>query len=93
MERVEQKTAEIVADNAALLERAKTGLLRLAVDMIEAYPDTKAAEIKKKQNGALLTYRLKDIAAVISVLEDKAQRGQTMDMEDLAPLSELLRDE
>ena len=55
LERVEQKTAEAVADNAVLLERAKNSLLRLAVDMIEAYPDTKAAEIKKKQGGALLT--------------------------------------
>ena len=91
MQKVEQKTAEVVADNAVLLERAKTGLLRLAVEMIEAYPDQKAAEIKKKQNGALITYRMKDIAAVLSVLEDKTQKGQTMDTEDLSPLAELLK--
>lgn len=93
VEKVSEKTAEAVADNAALLERAKTGLLRLAVEMIESYPDTKAAEIKKKQNGAILTFRMKDIAAVLSVLEDKTQRGQQMDTEDLSPLVELLRDE
>ena len=91
LERVEQKTAEVVADNAVLLERAKTGLLRLAVEMIEAYPNVKAAEIKKKQDGALLTYRMKDIAAVLTVLEDKTQKGQTMDTEDLSPLTELLK--
>ena len=91
MEKVEQKTAEAVADNAVLLERAKTGLLRLAVEMIESYPEQKAAEIKKKQGGVLLTYRMKDIAAVLSVLEDKTQKGQTMDTEDLSPLAELLK--
>ena len=92
IEETTQKTAEAVAENAVLLERAKTGLLKLAVDMIEAYPG-KAAEIKKKQGGAFLTYRMKDIAAVLSVLEDKAQKGQTADIEDLAPLAELLRDD
>lgn len=93
VEKISEKTAEAIADNAALLERAKTGLLRLAVGMIEAYPDAKAAEIKRKQNGAILTYRMKDIAAVLSVLEDKSQKGQTMDEEDLSPLVELLRDD
>lgn len=93
VEKISEKTAEAVADNAALLERAKTGLLRLACEMIEAYPDVKAAEIKRKQGGALLTYRMKDIAAVLSVLEDKTQKGQTMDIEDLAPLAGLLRDD
>lgn len=93
VEKVSQKTAEAVADNAVLLERAKTGLLRLAVGMIEAYPDAKAAEIKRRQGGAYLTYRLKDIAAVLSVLEDKTAKGQGIDVEDLTPLGELLRDE
>ena len=92
LEKTEQKTAEIVADNAVLLERAKTGLLRLAVSMIESYPDSQAAEIKKKQNGALLTYRMKDIAAVLSVLEDKTQKGQSADIEDLSPLVDLLNE-
>jgi hypothetical protein len=93
LEKTEQKAAETLADNATLLEQAKTGLLRLAVEMIKAYPDSNAAEIKKKQGGALLTYRMKDIAAVLSVLEDKTQKGQTMDIEDLAPLAGLLRDD
>ena len=93
IERVEQKTAEIVADNATLLERAKTGLLRRVVDMIENYPATSAAEVKTKQNGAILKYSMKDIAAVLSVLEDKSAKGQNADIEDLSPLTELLRDE
>ena len=91
VEKISEKTAEAVADNAALLERAKTGLLRLAVGMIEAYPDAKAAEIKRKQGNAIVTYRVRDVAAVIAVLEDKTQKGQSMDIEDLAPLAELLR--
>ena len=92
VEKVSEKTAEIVADNAALMERAKTGLLRLAVEMIEAYPDRQAAEIKRKQGGALYTYRMKDIAAVLSVLEDKTQKGQSADIEDLSPLADLLNE-
>lgn len=93
VEKVTQKTAEAVADNAVLLERAKTGLLRRVVDMIENYPATSAAEVKTKQNGAILKYSMKDIAAVLSVLEDKTQKGQSADIEDLSPLAELLRDE
>jgi transcriptional regulator with XRE-family HTH domain len=93
LERVEQKTAEAVADNAVLIEKIKTGLLQRLVGMVIDYPDKNAAEIKKKENGALLIYRMKDIAAVLAVLEDKSQRGQTADMEDLSPLAELLRDE
>lgn len=93
LEKVEQKTAEIISDNAVLLERAKTGLLRRVVDMIENYPATSAAEVKTKQNGAILKYSMKDIAAVLSVLEDKTAKGQSADIEDLSPLAELLRDE
>lgn len=93
LEKVEQKTAEIISDNAVLLERAKTGLLRRVVDMIENYPATSAAEVKTKQNGAILKYSMKDIAAVLSVLEDKTAKGQSADIEDLSPLAELLKDE
>lgn len=93
IQKVEQKTAEIISDNAVLLERAKTGLLRRVVDMIENYPATSAAEVKTKQNGAILKYSMKDIAAVLSVLEDKTAKGQSADIEDLSPLAELLRDE
>ena len=93
MAKTEQKTAEVVADNAVLIERIKTGLLQRLVGMVEAYPDKNAAEIKRKEGGALLIYRMKDIAAVLSVLEDKSARGQSADIEDLSPLTELLRDE
>ena len=90
--KVEQKTAETVADNAVLLERAKTGLLRLAVGMIENYPKTSAAEVKTKQNGSILKYSMKDLAAVLAVLEDKTQKGQSADIEDLSPLADLLNE-
>ena len=93
VENVTQKTAEIVADNATLLEQAKTALLRRVVDMIDKYPDTGAQEVKRKQNGALLKYSLKDIATVLAVVESKQEKGKAADIEDLAPLAELLRDE
>lgn len=93
LERVEQKTADLVADNATLLEQAKTALLRRVVDMIDKYPDTGAQEVKRKQNGALLKYSLKDIATVLAVVESKQEKGKAADIEDLAPLAELLRDE
>ena len=92
LEKVEQKTAEAVADNAVLIERVKTGLLQRLVCMVEQYPDKNAAEIKRKENGALLTYRMKDIAAILSVLEDKSAKGQSADVEDLFPLVELLKE-
>ncbi len=91
-QKVSQKTAEAVADNAVMLERIKTKLLVKLDGMIEAYPDANAAEIKRKQNGAYLTYRMRDIAAVYAALEDKTVRA-SVDIEDLTPLAELLRDE
>ena len=92
LEKVEQKTAEVVADNAVLMERAKTGLLRLAVAMIENYPVKDAQEVKRKKNGAIYKYSMKDLAAVLSVIEDKSARV-SIDVEDLSPLVELLKDE
>ena len=76
-----------------LLERAKTALLGKVVRMIENFPDSGAQVVKKKQNGALLTFSLKDIATVLAVVEDKTEKGKGVDVEDLAPLAELLRDE
>ena len=93
VEKVAEKKAEIIVDNAVLLERVKTGLLQRLVSMVEEYPDKNAAEIKKKENGALLIYRMKDIAAIYAALEDKTAAGKNADIEDLTPLAELLRDE
>lgn len=91
--KVQQKTAEIVSDNAVLIERAKTALLTRVVDMIEKYPNTGAQTVKTKRNGALLTYSLKDIATVLALVEDKAQKGQGADIEDLSPLMGLLEND
>lgn len=92
-EKVTEKTAEAVADNAVLLERAKTALLLRAVRMAENYPGGNAQEVKKVTKHGVSTYRFKDIAAVLSVLEEKQQKGQATDIEDLAPLAELLNNE
>ena len=93
IEKVTEKKAEAIADNAVLIEQAKTALLRRVVGMIEKYPDTGAQEVKTKRNGALLKYSLKDIATVLAVVEAKQDKGKATDIEDLAPLAELLRDE
>ena len=95
----EQKTAEIVVDNATRLERIKTKILEKVEQMVEAY-DTDATEYStvkvttKGKKPAILKYKIKDLAAVYESLCDKsAKPGQGADVEDLAPLAELLKDE
>lgn len=92
VQKVEQKTAEEVADNAVMLQRIKAKLLKKLDSMVDAYPDKNVAEMRKKEGGALLIYRMKDIAAVYAALEDKTVKA-SVDVEDLSPLVELLRDE
>lgn len=94
VEKVSEKTAEIVADNAALLERIKTGLLRKLAVMVDNFPDVGAGEMRRREaDGTELIYRMRDIAAVYETLQDKLPKGQTADIEDLSPLVELLKDE
>ena len=94
LEKVEQKTAEIVADNAVLLERIKTKLLTRLDKMVDAYPDNETVEIKKrtvsKGSSTEKIYRMKDIAAIYAALEDKTTKTNA-DIEDLSPLAELLK--
>ena len=92
IEKVTEKKAEAVADNAVMLERIKTKLLTKLDSMVDAYPDKNVAEMRKKENGALLIYRMKDLAAVYSALEEKTLKAN-IDIEDLSPLGELLRDD
>ena len=92
VEKVSEKTAEIVADNAVLLERIKTKLLQRLDRMVEEFPTT-AQEMKLKDKGQEVTFRMRDIAAVYAALEDKTAKGQGADIEDLSPLAELLKDE
>lgn len=92
IEKVSQKKAEEVADNAVTLERIKTKLLAKLEKMVDAYPDTQAAEIRINAKSVVTTYRMRDIAAVYAALEDKTIKAN-VDIEDLSPLTELLRDE
>lgn len=92
VEKVTQKTVEEVADNAVMLQRIKAKLLRKLDSMVEAYPDANAAEIKHKTKSTEIIYRMRDIAAVYAALEDKTVKA-SVDIEDLSPLTELLRDE
>lgn len=93
VEKVSEKTAEIVADNAVMLQNIKTKLLRKLEAMVDAYPETQAAEIKHRTKTTEVVYRMRDIAAVYAALEDKTAVGQKTDIEDLAPLAELLSDD
>ena len=96
VEKVSEKTAEIVADNAALCEQIKTDLLKKLSLMIQNFPVDAYAGEKKVRNVSKNTYteyvyRIRDIAAVYEALSDKTAKGQTMDTEDLSPLAELLK--
>ena len=91
VEKVAQKTAEIVADNATLCEQIKTKLLRKLSDMVDAFPDTKAGEMRERVGNIDYIYKMKDLAAVYETLSGKLPPGQSADIEDLTPLSELLK--
>ena len=92
LKRVEQINADKVADNATMLQDIKAKLLRKLSDMVDAYPDANAAEIKQRTKSTEIVYRMRDIAAVYAALEDKTIKA-SIDIEDLSPLGELLRDE
>ncbi len=91
IEKVEQKTAEIVADNATLCEQIKTTLLKKLAIMAESFPTDGTETRKKNKNGDELIYRMRDLAAVYESLSDKIPAGMSADMEDLSPLAELLK--
>ena len=92
VEKVTQKTADEVADNAVTLQRIKAKLLSKVETMIDNFPNTNAGEMRERIGNADYIYRLKDLAAVYSALEDKTIKA-SVDIEDLSPLSELLRDD
>ena len=61
--------------------------------MIDEYPGKNAAELKVRTARTESKYSIRDIAAVYAALEDKTlTRGQGADVEDLAPLAELLKE-
>ena len=96
VEKVSEKTAEIVADNATLCEQIKTDLLKKLALMVQNFPVDAYAGEKKVRNVSKNTYteyvyRIRDIAAVYEALSDKTAKGQVMDAEDLSPLAELLK--
>lgn len=93
VEKASEKVAEAAADNAATLERIKSKLLARLETMVDEYPGKNAAELKVRTARTESKYSIRDIAAVYAALEDKtAARGQSADIEDLAPLADLLKD-
>lgn len=98
VEKVSDKTAEIVADNAVLLEEIKTDILLKLKKAVNAYEmdatEYKTVKKTKDKKAAILTFKMRDLAAVYEALSNKADKpGQCADVEDLAPLAELLKDE
>ena len=93
VEKTSEKVAEAVADNAVTLERVKGKLLAKLERMVDAFPDSGVSEKKIRTKSTETKYSMRDIAAVYAVLEEKTQAGKGVDVEDLAPLSELLRDD
>lgn len=95
VEKVSQKTAEEVADNAVVLERIKGKLLARLETMVDEFPGRNAAELKVKtfdQTRAVETkYSIRDIAAVYAALEEKTAKGGA-DIEDLSVLADLLKE-
>lgn len=92
VEKVSQKTAEIVADNATLCEQIKTKLLLRLKDMVDNFPDTNAGEMRERIGNTDYIYKMKDLAAVYESLSDKLPKGQSADIEDLSPLADLLNE-
>ena len=92
VEKATQKTAEEFADNAVVLERVKGKLLAKLETMVDAFPTSGAAEMKIRTKTTETKYSMRDIAAVYAALEQKTQTGKAVDIEDLSPLSELLRE-
>ena len=92
LEKVEQKTAEETADNAVTLQRIKGKLLARLERMVDGFPDTPAGEMRERVGTTDYIYRMKDIAATYAALEDKTIKA-SVDIEDLTPLTELLRDD
>lgn len=91
VEKITQKTAEIVADNATLCEQIKTKLLRRLSDMVDNFPQTNAVEMRERVGTTDYIYRMKDLAAVYNSLSDAIPKGQSADIEDLSPLVDLLK--
>jgi hypothetical protein len=92
IQNTERKTAEEVADNAVTLQRIKRKLLAKVETMLDNFPDTNAGEKRERIGNADYIYKIKDLAAVYSALEDKTIKT-SVDIEDLSPLTELLRNE
>lgn len=95
VEKVSQKTAEAVADNAVVLERIKGKLLARLETMVDGFPGTTAAELKvrtfDRKKATETKYSIRDIAAVYAALEEKTAKGGA-DIEDLSVLADLLKE-
>ena len=92
VEKVAEKTAEEIADNAVTLQRIKGKLLARLERMVDGFPDTNAGEMRERVGTTDYIYKMKDIAATYAALEDKTIKA-SVDIEDLTPVTELLRDD
>lgn len=88
----QQKTAEAAADNAAIAADIKKRLLMRLKRIEEKYP-LDATEVRSKIGNNTAIFRIRDLTAAYKDLtEDMVKASSGVDIEDLSPLVELLRD-
>lgn len=87
-----EKTADIASDNAATVQRIKAKILARVEGMIDNFPETNAGEMRKQIGHIAYIYKMKDLASICATLEESTATVN-VDIEDLSPLMELLRDE
>lgn len=86
--RIQQKSAEAIANNAVLAADIKRRLL-LRLQRIEEKFPLDATEVRTKVGNNTAIYRIRDLTAAYKDLTDDMPRNQ--DIEDLSPLVELLK--
>ena len=91
-EKAAEKTADIASDNAATIQRIKAKILARVEGMIENFPETNAGEMRQQMGHTAYIYKMKDLANICAMLEEK-QATVNVDIEDLTPLTELLKNE
>lgn len=104
--KAQQKTAEIASDNATIAARIQTKLLRKLEREIDHLPDSLGTEQvntiveydknekgKRVRKESTQARKLLDLAAMWEKLTKDMQKAVGLDVEDLSPLVELLKDE
>ena len=75
--RVQQKTADIVADNVTIAAEIKRKLLERLVRVLDEFPEDSATEVQKFGKTERKIYKLKDLTAMYKDLTgDRVQKDE-----------------